>query len=145
MIQITPVSINEPPDPANLMPSIGSISPAHCTIGDPDFTLYLTGEGFNEHSVIFFAGHDEPTTLNEDGTLSTGVKPSLWQEPVVVQCQVKNGPLISNSVGFAFDAPAMKDTDPDDIEDEIEQEIEEGDIEVHRGKPTRTLPRNRKK
>jgi hypothetical protein len=52
--------------------------------------------------VIFFAGHDEPTTLNEDGTLSTGVKPSLWGAPVVVTCYVRNGTLASNGLIFTF-------------------------------------------
>jgi hypothetical protein len=71
-------------------------------IGDADFTLHITGENFFADSVIHFANNDEPTTLNEDGTLSTGIKPSLWLEPVTVQCLVKNGPEVSQPVDFTF-------------------------------------------
>lgn len=103
-------SINEPqtvslPLPADVtvpVPSITSLEPADCVIGDPDFTLYVSGENFFADSVIHFADHDEPTTLNEDGTLSTGVKPSLWTEPVTVQVLVKNGPEISAPIDFTF-------------------------------------------
>jgi IPT/TIG domain len=105
-------SLNEPGTPAfepvsgAVTPTITAIEPASCAIGDPDFDLHVTGEGFAEHSIIYFAGHDEPTTLNEDGTLSTGVKPSLWGAPAVVQCYVRNGTLISDPLAFEFTAPA---------------------------------------
>jgi hypothetical protein len=87
-------------------PVVTSLLPAQATIGDPDFTLFITGQGFMESSVIHFAGHDEPTTLNGDGTLSTGVKPSLWGAPVVVQCSVRNGAVSSNVLDFTFVDPA---------------------------------------
>ena len=108
-------SINEPqtvslPIPEDIevpVPSISSLSPSECEIGGDDFTLDVIGENFFADSVIHFAGHDEPTTYNaEEKTLSTGIKPSLWNEPVVVQCQIKNGPEISNAVDFSFNAPA---------------------------------------
>jgi hypothetical protein len=104
-------SINEPqtvslPVPENVVvpvPSISSILPNECAIGDDDFTLDVSGENFFADSVIWFAGHAEPTTFNEEEkTLSTGVKPSLWTEPVVVKVQVKNGPEASNEVNFTF-------------------------------------------
>jgi len=103
-------SINEPqtistPIPPNIevpKPSISALEPADCMIGDPDFTLYVSGENFFGDSVIHFAGHDEPTTLGEDGRLSTGVKPSLWAEPATVQVQIKNGPESSDAVDFEF-------------------------------------------
>jgi hypothetical protein len=87
-------------------PVIDSLDPASATIGSDaaDFTLKITGSNFDESSIIYFANHDEPTTLNEDGTLSTGVKPSLWQSPATVQCQVKNGNVLSNAVDFEFEA-----------------------------------------
>jgi hypothetical protein len=139
---LTPASINEPPTLEE--PVISAIAPDQCTIGQPDFTLFISGEGFSALSVIFFAGHDEPTTLNEDGTLSTGIKPSLWQSPVVVQCQVRNGDKLSNAVDFTFaaegapEAEIVDTDDPDELEDEIEQAKEEGDF-----KPTH--PHRRKK
>ena len=102
----------EPPDP----PVITAITPETCVMGDPDFMLYVSGTGFYAASVIFFAGYDEPTTLNEDGTLSAGVYPSRWYSPVTVQCQVRNGEVLSNAVDFTFIAPVelppIKPSDP---------------------------------
>jgi hypothetical protein len=141
-------SINEPPG-SNIKgivlpegvgkPVIASIEPTSCMIGDPDFTLDVTGEGFYGGSIIFFAGHDEPTTWNEEeSTLSTGVKPSLWSSPTVVQCQVKNGSLISDPVDFTFaSAGSTRNADPDDLEDEIAEALDEGDA--------KTAPKKRKR
>jgi hypothetical protein len=103
-------SINEPqtvslPLPQGVVvpkPAISSISPTSCMIGDADFTLDVVGENFFADSVINFAGHDEPTTFNAPDTLSTGVKPSLWADPVTVQVIVKNGPEVSAPVDFEF-------------------------------------------
>jgi hypothetical protein len=110
---IHPMSINEPmeiPSQEDLTPVITALDPVACDIGDTDFTLFVSGEKFTAESVIFFAGHDEPTTLEEDGTLSTGVKPSLWEAAVVVECQVRNGELYSEPVQFSFDEPAPVST-----------------------------------
>jgi hypothetical protein len=110
-------SINEPqtvslPLPADVVvpkPSIVLLDPDSCAIGDADFTLHVSGENFFADSVIHFAGHDEPTTFDADAkTLSTGIKPSLWAEPVTVQCQVKNGPEVSDPVDFEFTAVASR-------------------------------------
>jgi hypothetical protein len=104
-------SINEPqtvslPVPENVevpKPTITGYDPYECMIGDADFTLVVYGENFFADSVINFAGHDEPTTFDPTAkTLSTGVKPSLWTEPVTVQLQVKNGPEVSAPVDFEF-------------------------------------------
>jgi len=110
-------SINEPqtislPVPENVdvpVPAITGIDPAGCAIGDPDFTLDITGENFFADSVINFAGHDEPTTFDGTDTLSTGVKPSLWADPVVVQVMIKNGPAVSEPVDFTFAAAGTQD------------------------------------
>jgi hypothetical protein len=104
-------SINEPqtvslPLPQGVevpKPVISSLNPDSCAIGDPDFPLVVSGENFFGDSVIHFAGHDEPTTFDADAkTLSTGIKPSLWADPVTVQVMVKNGPEISDPVNFEF-------------------------------------------
>jgi hypothetical protein len=104
-------SINEPqtvslPVPENVevpVPVIESLNPASCMIGDPDFTLVVSGDNFFADSVINFAGHDEPTTFDTTAkTLSTGVKPSLWAEPVIVDVIIKNGPAVSGPVAFEF-------------------------------------------
>ena len=125
----------------------------------------LSGTGFYQQSVIVFAGHDEPTTLT-DGKLSTGVNMDVWQGPDTVKVSVRNGPIPSNEVDFTFKAATEArsgDTpvndgasglvdnsgdymDPDDLEEEIEEAEEEGDFKpVHRGAPTRNLPKNRKR
>jgi hypothetical protein len=110
-------SINEPqtvslPLPQGVevpKPSISSLNPDSCTVGDPDFPLVVSGENFFGDSVIHFAGHDEPTTFDADAkTLSTGIKPSLWADPVTVQVQIKNGPELSAPVDFTFEAPAAR-------------------------------------
>ncbi|HXK17804.1 MAG TPA: hypothetical protein VNG33_08375 [Polyangiaceae bacterium] len=109
-------SINEPqtvstPLPEGVVvptPEISGLAPADCAVGDADFTLYVSGTDFFADSVINFAGHDEPTTLEADGTLSTGVKPSLWVDPVIVDVVVKNGPESSAPVSFEFTAPAAR-------------------------------------
>jgi len=110
-------SINEPqtvalPLPPNVTvpkPSISSITPTEITIGDESTTLYVTGENFFRDSVIVFAGQNEPTTLNEDGTLSTGINMDVWHGPDVVKVAVVNGPEKSNEVDFTFnEAPASR-------------------------------------
>jgi len=100
-------SINEPPPPPpdvddDVRPMLDYLEPGSCMIGDADFTLFVHGTNFFPGSVIHFAGHDEPSTLNVDGTLSTGVKPSLWASPVVVEVKVRNGSLTSVPLPFEF-------------------------------------------
>lgn len=100
---IPPVDPDEGGEEGGEAPVIASLEPAQCAIGDPDFTLYVQGTGFTEESVIRFAGQDEPTTYNDvDGSLSTGVKPSLWQSPDTVQVSIKNAGQESEPVDFVF-------------------------------------------
>jgi hypothetical protein len=149
---VTPVSINEPPKLDQDVPVITSIAPDTAVIGDPSFTLVVTGTGFSADSVIVFAGHDEPTTLEADGTLSTGVNMGVWLGPDTLPVVVRNFNVVSNAVEFTFTEPAgtrmavEEGVDPDDLEEEIEEAAEEGDFKpTHRGKPTHTLPHKRKK
>lgn len=101
-------SINEPGTPAfeevagQVKPTITAIAPDTCAIGDADFTLDVTGTGFGENTIIFFAGHIEPTEFDGTDTVSTGVKPSLWGSPATVQVYVINGTLHSDPVNFTF-------------------------------------------
>jgi hypothetical protein len=150
---VTPVSINEPPKMDLDPPVIASIAPDTAVIGDPSFTLVVTGTGFFADSVIVFAGNDEPTTLEADGTLTTGVNMGVWLGPDTLPVQVRNLNVVSNAVEFTFTAAAgtrmaaeEEGVDPDDLEEEIEEAAEEGDFKpTHRGKPTHTLPHKRKK
>lgn len=107
------MSINEPhgsevippvdPDEGGEAPAITALEPASCAIGGPDFTMYVSGTGFTPESIIHFAGYDEPTAYNDiDGSLSTGIKPSLWQAPDTVQVSIKNGAQVSEEVDFTF-------------------------------------------
>lgn len=86
-------------------PTITDVSPPSCEVGAADFNLVISGDGFDASSIIVFAGYDEPTTLNGDGTLSTTVKPSLWANPDTVSVQVRNGPAFSAPLDFAFTDP----------------------------------------
>jgi hypothetical protein len=122
-----------PPEGAGAAPVVSAIEPASCAIGDPDFTVYLAGTGFTENSVIVFAGNDEPSTLEGDGTLSTGVNMAMWHGPDTVQVGARNGDKLSNLVDFTFNEG---EADPDALEDEIEAAKEDGDISSSR-KPKR--------
>ena len=84
--------------------TISSIEPSTAAIGDPSFTLYVTGENFHAESVIVFAGQDENTSLGEDGRLSTGVNMGFWHGADTVPVCVRNGPggVLSEPVDFTF-------------------------------------------
>ena len=107
-------SVNEPqtvslPLPADVVvpkPSISSLDPTECTLGDDSFTLYVHGTNFFADSVIYFAGQPEPTTLNEDGTLSTGINMDVWNGPDTVPVVIQNGPEQSEPADFTFNAAA---------------------------------------
>jgi IPT/TIG domain len=96
-----PAVVDTLQDAKDQAPVVVSIDPATAESGAEDFTLKVTGSNFTAQSVIIFGTMDEPTTLNEDGTLSTGVKPSLFA-PAVVPVSVRNGPLHSSAVDFTF-------------------------------------------
>ena len=120
-------------------PTISGLEPAEAVSGDPDFTLVVSGTNFFAGSVIVFGTQDEPTTFDEEaGTLSTGVKPSLFA-PATVPVKIRNGPLVSDSSDFVFTGPVADDqeTDPDDLEDEIDQMKEDGDISSRKPKRKR--------
>jgi hypothetical protein len=111
---VLPASINEapsldglPPD-AIPTPNIVALSPNNATLGDPSFTMYITGTNLFAQSVIVFAGQNEPTTLNTDGTLSTGINMDVWHGPDTVQVSVKNGSKSSNELPFTFAEAATR-------------------------------------
>ena len=112
---VLPASINEPPSVDELPPDaipepiIASLVPDGAVLGDPSFTMYIFGSNLFAQSVIVFAGQDEPTTFNADGTLSTGINMDVWHGPDVVKVAVKNGPEISNEVDYTFnEAPVTR-------------------------------------
>jgi hypothetical protein len=157
---LTPASPNEPPalpEWATEPPVVTGLEPTECTLGDPDFRIYVSGTGFYEQSTLVFAGQDEPTTF-EDGKLSTGVNMAVWHGPDTVQVGVRNGPIESNTMPFTFKTAETPEaegqwrttsvttatppghdadadySDPDELEDELDQAREEGDFSPVRGK-----------
>jgi hypothetical protein len=89
-------------------PVITALEPDECTIGEETFDLFVIGTGFNEESVIVFAGQDEPTDLEDDGSLSTGINMDVWNGPDTVKVSVKNGDKTSNEMDFTFHAEAAQ-------------------------------------
>jgi len=111
-------------------PVVSGVEPNTAAIGDPSFDIHVSGEGFLADSIIVFAGQDEPTTLNEDGTLSTGVNMGVWHGPDTLEVKVRNGKLYSEPVTFTFTgeaAPAPEAADDEADEDEQEYDQEPGD------------------
>jgi hypothetical protein len=145
---LSPPSINEAPQRPDLPPPVvNSLDPATVAIGAPDFEIEVHGENFYSGSIINFAGHDEPTTYDQEaGTLTTEVRPSLWTEPATVQCLVRNADVESNAVDFVFTEAAEPEpekasvhaADPDELEDEIEAAEDDDDFKpVHATHHTR--------
>jgi hypothetical protein len=143
---------NQVPPPPDEPPEITSLEPDNATIGSPSFTLYIHGTGFTPGSVIVFAGHDEPTTVDPDGVVSTGINMPLWTGPDKVDVYVRNGAARSNLMLFTFaeaapelDAAEVADADAEDeLEEDIEEAVEEGAAKkVHR--PGKTKNRSGKR
>jgi hypothetical protein len=97
-------------------PTISGIEPSTAAIGDSSFELKITGTNFHTESVIVFAGQSENTTLNEDGTLSTGVNMAYWHGADVLPVLVDNGTSKSEPVEFTFTAAAPEAEVVDDDE-----------------------------
>ena len=93
---------NPPTGGQDQAPTIEALDPDEIEIGAADTILHVHGTGFTPQSVIHFAGHDEPTSFVSDSEITTGLKPSLWQEAVVVKCSVKNGTAESEEEEFEF-------------------------------------------
>lgn len=127
--QGVPASINEPPGSTlgsnmdaegkpivggeGTMPTITELDPDECTIGEESFDIFVHGTGFTEDSVIVFAGQEEPTDLEDDGSLSTGINMEVWQGADTVKVSVKNGDKMSNQKDFTFHAePATRKAPP---------------------------------
>ena len=85
-------------------PAIASLSPDTVALGAADFDVHVLGSGFGLDSVIVFNGHDEPTTITDDGDVSTGVNMAVWQAPASVPVQVRSGGNLSNEKMFTFTA-----------------------------------------
>jgi hypothetical protein len=101
-----PMVVDDAADFQAAAPTLSALDPSTAESGAADLTLTITGTGFDGNSVIVFGDVDEPTTLNEDGTVSTGVKPTMFA-PAVVPVRVRNGPARSAPLDFSFVDPAV--------------------------------------
>jgi hypothetical protein len=106
---MAPGSINEPAAvPAGVYkPVITALTPPSVPVGGSNTTLYVTGTGFFDKTVIFVNGQNRATKLEADGRLSTVMRPANWG-PQTVQIQVRNGVYSSNVADFTF-TPAVGD------------------------------------
>lgn len=136
----SPASINEPPDiptGEDVTPVITTLTPDTADLAAGPFTLVIDGSNLFAGSGVLFDGVEY--TPAWDGTsLSIDLTPGPEDVARVVQCWVHNGEVVSAPAEFTYTlslegatqhaAPPHHDVDPDDLEDEIEQEIEDGDI-----------------
>jgi hypothetical protein len=101
------LSTNEPPKiPADARtPKITLLTPNTAVCGSANLTLYVTGTGFFEKTIIFVNGQNRVTKLESDGRLSTQIRPSTWT-PQTVKIVVRNGVYSSPSADFVFTASA---------------------------------------
>lgn len=92
--------------PEVLPPALTALLPGTAIVGDADFTLRVLGTGFDAHSILVFAGHEEPTTLVSDTEVTTGVNMAVWlgADPDI-PVLVRNGLLESNVLPFVLQAP----------------------------------------
>jgi hypothetical protein len=131
-------SINEPPVlPSMEAPTLTNIDPDTAMIGGPDITMTVTGSNFTPASSITFNGGLETTVFVDRDELTTIVKPSTATTPGTYPVTVVDGDRETVAAGFTFtpagEAAAAGSwgadyTDPDELEDEIEQAEEEGEF-----------------
>lgn len=86
-------------------PVITELVPNKATLGDASFDLSVKGTGFDQGSVINFAGHDEPTTYVSPTEITTGVDMDVWKGPDTLPVIVLSREGVeSNSMTFTFEA-----------------------------------------
>lgn len=88
-------------------PTLTALQPAAATLGSPDFTLSVLGEGFLPTDVILWNGSPEPTTFVSPTALTTGVNMATAQVamPIPIEVATVDG-LVSNTLIFTLEAPA---------------------------------------
>ena len=106
-VMLTPNSLNEPLAVSELTPPrITGINPAGCEVGDPPFTMAVTGMDFPEAAVVTISGTPLPTTYVSATELTAEVDPgssAAGGYPVTVQV----GPLEAQpAVMFTVSDPA---------------------------------------
>jgi len=86
------------------LPFINSVNPASASVGEPAFTLTVTGVGFDSSSVIQWNGSTRVTTLQSFSILTAQITAADIAFPGVATVRVVNsgpsGALLSNAVDF---------------------------------------------
>jgi len=94
-----------PPAP----PVLTALTPASAALGDPSFTLHVTGTGFLADSVILWNGAPEPTTVLSPTELTTQVDMSTAAAAIDIPVTVQNeGGAPSNALTFSLTDPAAR-------------------------------------
>ena len=76
-VMLTPQSANEPTGADDLHPPrVTGIDPASCTVGDPAFTMTVTGTDFPTAAVVTIGGVAMPTVFVSETELAAEVDPA---------------------------------------------------------------------
>jgi hypothetical protein len=152
----TPASINEPPvlpggDIDAPAPTLSQIQPAFATIGGADLTMQCIGDNFTPAAYITFNGGQEPTQWHSATKVTTIVKPSTATTAGVYPVTVVTPFGETETLTFEFrtadpdiETDVIDPTDPDDLEDEIEQAEEEGEFKALHVSKTVTVKKVKK-
>jgi hypothetical protein len=92
--------------PDSSAPVLTELVPDTAEIGSEDFVISIMGEKFDEHTVIWWKDHDEPTTFVSENEVTTLVRPDTIASPELLPISVRNGAAFSNVLEFDFTAPA---------------------------------------
>jgi predicted flap endonuclease-1-like 5' DNA nuclease len=113
----------DPDQPAVLT----ELSPDTAEIGGADVTLTAIGTGFKEGDVIIFNGGEEPTTIVDDTSLTTLVKPSTATVAGAVPVLVRRGTDDTAALDFTFTEPVAPPlADPASTEEYVPPSVPEG-------------------
>lgn len=97
-------------DPTAPAPSIAALVPASAAIGDPSFTLSVTGTDFRDGDVILWNGAPEPTTFVSPTELTTGVNMATAEVPMAIPVAVRSlTGQTSNAATFDLAAAAIEE------------------------------------
>jgi hypothetical protein len=94
----------DPEVPEPVTPTVTAINPATAVVGGANFTLVVTGTGFDANSDISVGGANVPTTFVSATELSTPIDMTQWLAAISVPVAVYNGAVSSNVVNLEITA-----------------------------------------
>jgi hypothetical protein len=93
---------------APVVPTVTALNPSGAVVGDPNFTLVVTGTGFDAASIISWKGMSAVTQYVSATQLSAAIDISLELAAAEIPVAVQSGTgVLSNSVMFSLTAPAL--------------------------------------